>query len=329
MLCEHFVPAEIAATPTHAAACLSVFTDRQLLPGRPREFRCSRRGPPATAGAAQGTSWSTPTRWPKRAAPGPLTHPADRRLPGRRADGPTWRACGAGAGHGGAGEKCDGRRARPGAEDAAAGHQQPATAQFPALDTTLETAVAARCRPIACWSPKAASRAAPTSGMRAPGFTPFWSARPSCGPMTRTPHWRRCSEPDGRRAVWGFRYRRLATPGCRRLARCGFMAIALAGRQWTPSAPRCQSIRPADPFRGAWCPAPRPCVLILWDRSLPWHAPARPRPGVLGAAPAPASACRPQHPQGARRRRWASRLAAPAGSSSRLGAQGVLLLNTR
>ena len=51
-----------------------------------------------------------------------------------------------------------------------------------------------RCRPTACWSPKAASSAAPTcSACATRRCMPSWSARPSCAPTIRAPRWPTCS----------------------------------------------------------------------------------------------------------------------------------------
>ena len=90
-------------------------------------------------------------------------HPADRRLPGRRADGRPG-GPGAGTGHGGAGRgaRCRRTRACAAPEDAAAGHQQPQPARPSRSRSTPRSACCRRCRPSGCWSPKAASSAAPT-----------------------------------------------------------------------------------------------------------------------------------------------------------------------
>jgi hypothetical protein len=54
--------------------------------------------------------------------------------------------------------------------------------------STPRSRCAARCRPTASWSPRAASPPATTwRGCARRGWTPSWSARPSCAPPTRAP----------------------------------------------------------------------------------------------------------------------------------------------
>jgi len=71
VLREHFVPAEIAASyARHGAACLSVLTTDSSFRATPPT--CSKRAPPAACRCCARTSWSTPTRWTRR-APGERT----------------------------------------------------------------------------------------------------------------------------------------------------------------------------------------------------------------------------------------------------------------
>ena len=140
-------------------ACLSVLTDRQFFQGQ-------RRLPEAgarllrPAGAAQGLHRR---RLPdlRIAGDGRRLRPADRRLPGRRADG---RARGhrPQPGHGGAGRGARRRRARARAQaqDAACWASTTATCAPSRCRWRPPSTCWARCRPIACWSPSRASRRA-------------------------------------------------------------------------------------------------------------------------------------------------------------------------